>query len=255
MKKLTIDISNGCNLECRFCYQDSRGQLSGQEVLALADSYPDFGRVELGGGEPFLHKDICSMVEELAKKSRVVNIATNGTVVPDGFLHLDDAVREMVEVQVSMHASNAELYKSITGKDCFSKVMDNIEALKSRYKTMMATTVFRDNYHDVQSIISMADSLDIPLWINLAMPIGRGKGIELISKDDVRQLRNLILLERIKGKNVDSSIVHSGNCVLAEQFYGIRKEGPCPAETGEKIYISPSGQHYDCEFFRNKVVA
>lgn len=112
---MIVHVTNHCNFRCDHCFID----FSKDRDLKL-DAYQrlarDAGRlfwVDIGGGEPFLRKDLAKIVE--AFDARVVTIPSNGSL-PD----------QMEEQLTRMHeTSNAELVLSLS-IDGLEKTHDTI---------------------------------------------------------------------------------------------------------------------------------
>ncbi len=249
---LTIDINGYCNLDCDFCYQDLDGStLPKDKLMRVVDENSHLDVVELGGGEPFLDVRINDLVKTLREKGKLIHISTNGSRIPPGFLELDDAVREGTQVQVSLHASNPELYRQITGKDLFHRVVENIGRLKERYTTVVSTAVYQKNVVDVPHIVELVYRMGVPLRVNPVFPEGKGKEVELLTPQQIGQLTGYLLAQHLaKRRMVDSPLIHPNVCGALEQSYGLPKRGPCPIEAGTKLYISPRGERFNCEFMR-----
>ena len=251
MKLLTIDINGYCNLGCEFCYQNLDGsELSEEEILKILDKNPNFADIEIGGGEPFLHKNIINIIKNIREKGKKLHISTNATRIPEGFLELEDRLRQGSQVQVSLHASNPELYKEITKRDLFNAVIDNIKKIKPRYSTLISSAIYQANFDDVPNIVDLSSELELPLRVSLVFPVGNGKNVDLLTPKQIDDLKSYLLLKKVeKGEMIDSPIVHENNCIALQSFYGIEKQGICPADSG-KLYVSPVGEEYNCEFLR-----
>lgn len=80
---LSIDITNQCHKECPFCYNSSAsaktGRWSGDEVVEFAADCIGHGvkAVSLGGGEPFEHPEIFSIISSLYPLA-YLTVTTNG---------------------------------------------------------------------------------------------------------------------------------------------------------------------------------
>lgn len=282
MNKLTIDINTSCNLECKFCYQDLDGSsLSKDDIFKIVDANPNSSIIEIGGGEPFLHSEILDIITGLREKGKKVHISTNATEIPKDFLDLDERIRHETEVQISLHASNPQLYGKITGRNLFDKVIKNIGIIKPKYKALITSAIYNENFNDVPDIVNLVNELDLPIRINLVFPIGKGKNVELIGPRKIDQLRNYLLGQKLqKGNLIDSSLLccvekvpktgaywsinpsrlstvppllHINNCAALESYYGIEKKVSCPVDCGTKKYISSRGEIYSCEFVKSKV--
>src|SRR5215510_12550871 len=85
--KITISITNTCNLKCRWCYGDC-GKPSPKPELSLREwrSFIDylvsnnFIRVYIEGGEPFYREDFLKIIKHCARKLMTV-VRTNGTLI------------------------------------------------------------------------------------------------------------------------------------------------------------------------------
>ncbi len=249
MANLTIDINGVCNEACKFCYQDLDGSvLPERDILNLVKNQPDKRTIEIGGGEPFLDPRIVGLTKSIRKMGRSVHISTNATLVPRGFLDLEDSVREGVQVQVSIHGSNPERYYRVHGRDLFDKVVDNAKKIKQRFSTLMTSAIYQENFDDVPNLVALSEELGLPLRVNLVFPVGKGKHVQRLSPGQVDSLRGYLLGQRLsKGDKIDSPLIHSNNCYAIANAYGVPREGLCPLDCG-KVYVSPRGSVRGCEF-------
>lgn len=81
-----LSITGRCNLNCRFCYSKSKtDDLSTAEIFSLIDELSSMGvfQLAIGGGEPFLRKDIFDIVDYCKQKNVVANITSNGSLITD----------------------------------------------------------------------------------------------------------------------------------------------------------------------------
>lgn len=248
MANLTIDINGKCNVECEFCYQDLDGStLSVDEVMAhVRDGKP--GTVEIGGGEPMLHSGLFEILRKIAEVGGKTHVSTNGTFIPKGMLDLEDGVRDATTIQVSLHAGNPELYREITGRDLFDRVVENTGRFKDVYDTLMTAAVYQRNIDNVPQIVQAAEDLGVHLRVNLVMPVGKGKYVERLDHGQLQQLRSYLFAERLNGRDISSPLLHFNNCVAIEDAYGIAKKGQCPLDCGIKRYVSPRNEVRACEF-------
>ncbi|MBN2712062.1 MAG: radical SAM protein [Planctomycetes bacterium] len=79
-------LTTRCNLRCPFCPQPEHGaelkELSGAQWINLAQQLPDYCRVTITGGEPFLHRDFEEIFDHVANRFDC-NIISNGLLLND----------------------------------------------------------------------------------------------------------------------------------------------------------------------------
>lgn len=254
MKNLTIDINNFCNLNCEFCYQNLDGsELSKDYILDVVDKHKDFDTIEIGGGEPFLYSNIIDLIMELSKRNKKINISTNGTLIPDSLLSLEDEIKDKTKIQVSLNASNKELYEKITGKDLFNDVLKNINKIKPKYQTNLSSAIYQENFKDVPYLINLANQLNLPIRLNLVIPKGKGKNVSLITERELDRLTGQLLVQYVLNKNIEFPLLHFNprdreiNCQAVADTYNRQKVGYCPADTNEKLYFSKD-MNCNCQF-------
>ncbi len=253
MCNLTIDINGFCPLRCKFCYQNlDSSMLPEEEIYRIVDSDPKFNIIEIGGGEPFIDPRIIRIIENLRNRNKSLHISTGGVVIPEGFMDLSDKLREGIQVQFSIHYSNQELFKTVAQQkdgSLFDKIIENLKLVKQKYVTVVSTTVYQENIDDLPNIVDLACSLEVPIRINPAYPIGNGRNVELLTAYQLDQLRGYLLTQKIMRRGmVESPLIHKNNCAAITNAYGIPKQGPCPIDCAAKKYVSPRGETFQCEF-------
>ena len=73
LREISIEITGQCLQNCVHCSSgasvDSQEVLSRDEILGIASEFKQLGgkKIEISGGEPFLHKDIGNILPELKK--------------------------------------------------------------------------------------------------------------------------------------------------------------------------------------------
>jgi MoaA/NifB/PqqE/SkfB family radical SAM enzyme len=248
MAVTTIDINGICNEKCEFCYQNLDGSILAEEEIMKLSRESDSEVIEIGGGEPFLDKRIVRIVKDIIKEGKGVHISTNATAIPAGLLDLEQKVKDGVQIQASIHASNPSLYEQITGKNLFDEAVKNIEALKPHFSMLMTSAIYQKNFKDVPNLLNLAKNLGLFLRLNLVFPQGKGANVDLLDAQQVNHLRGYLFQQKIINKQeVESPLMHKNNCYALAGVYGIEKHGDCPLDCG-KVYVSPRGEKSGCEF-------
>ncbi|MDD3241255.1 MAG: radical SAM protein [Bacilli bacterium] len=108
-KKVYIEITNICNLDCSFCSKSCRKKesmttLHFEEILKKIDQYTDYIYLHVKG-EPLLHKNLDEFIYLAKKYNKYVNITTNGTLIDKFNMRLveDGLIRQ---INFSLHSEN-----------------------------------------------------------------------------------------------------------------------------------------------------
>ncbi len=250
MSRLAIDITGACNLDCEFCYNDDRtGMLSAEEIKDIVAANPNAAVVDIGGGEPLLHKDIAEIIQSINRQNRRVNISTNLTIIPDGLLNLDESVRKNTSMQVSINAATKDTYKTVAKRDLFEQVIGNIERVRQLYDITLSAVIYRANFSEVDGILALGKNMNLPVKISLALPVGKARNIELISPEEANVLRGKLLLKKInRDVKVYGPLVHEISCPIIGATYQMGEAtNACNAD---KAYYNPHGRKSFCEFVK-----
>ena len=76
-------LTNKCNLNCSFCYQDKKSyedNMQTNDWINLIEQLPEYSRVTLTGGEPFMYSNFKNIFSIIAKKFSC-NIISNGLLL------------------------------------------------------------------------------------------------------------------------------------------------------------------------------
>lgn len=103
-KKIYVEITNICNLNCSFCSKDNKVKkfLSVSEfatILNKINDYTDYLYLHVKG-EPLMHPDLDDILKLCNKYNKKVNITTNGTLLSKRDILIKNKVRQ---VNISLH--------------------------------------------------------------------------------------------------------------------------------------------------------
>ncbi len=122
-KKIYVEITNICNLNCSFCVKDN---LIKQEmkldkfeyILKQINNYTDYIYLHVKG-EPLLHSDFNGILKLCTKYNKKVNITTNGTLLKK---RLNDIINSNVrQINISM--------QSLTDLEVLNDILDSAKIL------------------------------------------------------------------------------------------------------------------------------
>jgi MoaA/NifB/PqqE/SkfB family radical SAM enzyme len=243
--KLTIDITSRCNQDCEFCYNTGKnGDMDFEMFKGFVKD--DICIVEIGGGEPMLHPQLPDFIRYCTDKSKKVNIVTNGSLLNRRLFELEN--KDSIEFIVSLHGIE-DKHNDIVGANHYNAAVDNLKELKRYFRTGINTSLYKKNKDQIDSLVVLSQSLDVPIRFNLVYPVGKGKDVELIDEFDRKVLQGRLTQERIINPLVDSPLTRPNNCLAIEKYYDIPRIKKCPVDLGTKIYVNQLGKISRCEFY------
>jgi cyclic pyranopterin phosphate synthase len=89
LRSLRLSVTDRCNLRCQYCMPEQdyvwlprENLLTFEEIGGIVDAFTPLGvdRVRLTGGEPLLRRDLPVLIESLAARPAIADLAlsTNG---------------------------------------------------------------------------------------------------------------------------------------------------------------------------------
>ncbi|MEC7988143.1 MAG: radical SAM protein [Myxococcota bacterium] len=164
-----------CNLSCSFCdttyrHKAAKDELSISEWIRIVEDAAKIGVKQvyvLGGGEPFLKKNILSLLKTIKKHGMYGMITTNGSLID---AQLSQALLDMNwdEIHFSIDGSNAETHDTLRGQHgSFRKAVQTacrLSTMRERYnkttpRIVIHTVVTNQNYTELPAIVSLAHAI------------------------------------------------------------------------------------------------
>ena len=150
MRSLRISVTDRCNLRCQYCMPEPEyvwlpreNILSFEEIAALTDAFTDEGvnRIRITGGEPLLRRDLPVLVEILAARPAVEDLAltTNGILLRGQAAALKRA--GLHRITVSLDSLRRERFRALTGSSDFDAVMAGVHAAADTFATIKIDSV------------------------------------------------------------------------------------------------------------------
>src|SRR5918995_965327 len=136
LRNLRLSVTDRCNLRCSYCMPEAdyvwlprQDILHFEEIERLVDVFLDLGvdKVRLTGGEPLLRRDLPALVERLASRSRIRDLAltTNGVLLRDHASALRQA--GLHRLTVSLDTLHRDRFKALTRYDELARVTQGID--------------------------------------------------------------------------------------------------------------------------------
>ena len=162
-RSIDIDITNQCNLRCRYCYHfsgagDVNQDLPKEEWFRF---FEELNRcavmtVTLAGGEPFVRKDLKDLIESIVANRMRFNILSNGTLITDDMADFLFSTGRCDGVQVSIDGSKPEPHDAFRGNGNFDRAIEGIRCLKKHLvPVQVRVTIHRQNVSDLEAIAEL----------------------------------------------------------------------------------------------------
>jgi antilisterial bacteriocin subtilosin biosynthesis protein AlbA len=183
---LTIELTEGCNLRCDYCYRNSDASklnhMPTDELLSVIDKLWAAGlrTVELTGGEPTVHRDFRKILAFCADKFAMVGVLTNGTRLDDQLAQQFADLRDKLVYSVSLDASTPELHDARRGvRGAWERTTRNIARLAALGVGIRVSMVVDErNFDDLENTLLLAKSLGaLAFSYSPLLPLGRGKDV------------------------------------------------------------------------------
>jgi GTP 3',8-cyclase len=137
LRSLRISVTDRCNLRCQYCMPEEdyvwlprETILSFEETARLVDAFIDVGvdRVRLTGGEPLLRRNLPALVEQLASRPALHDLAltTNGLLLPG--LARDLRQAGLHRVTVSLDTLRRDRFQRLTRTDGLGATLAGLDA-------------------------------------------------------------------------------------------------------------------------------
>jgi radical SAM protein with 4Fe4S-binding SPASM domain len=196
-----MELTSKCNQRCIHCYIPHENKTKEMDIsLALdaLDQLRDMNTVSatFSGGEPFLHKDILTILKHARKNDFVINILSNGTLLDN------EKIQVLKDININM------IQISIYSMD--SQIHDAITKVEGSHKKSLAA-------------VEMLTCADIPVQVSCpAMKLNKEsyKDVSLWAKSKkMRALCDFIMMAR-----TDFSTLNLDNRLNLEETEGLIKD-------------------------------
>lgn len=200
LANVTLNLTNRCNLHCRWCYNERR-ELVELPIDTLLDALEaskgllseDASFIVLGG-EPLLEPlRLLRAIERAEGLFQPPTLfSTNGTLLTDKVIH--ELTRRRVQVQVSLDGSRAERHDGVRGLGVFASAVSGIRRLtQAGVYTILSLVYTRESAQDLEGFLDLAVELGanearfIPL-----RAIGKGREHAPLLPDQLATFEHLL---------------------------------------------------------------
>ena len=192
------EVTQSCDLACKHCRAAAQpiahpDELTNAEGKALIDQIADMHIpiFVFTGGDPMKRKDVFELIRYGAEKGVQVALTPSATplLTRDAIFKLKEA--GLVRLGISLDGSTPEIHDTFRGlPGAWARTIQAIEwAGEAGLPIQVHTTISRHNAHDLDSLCSLFEKLDIVMWnVFFLVPVGRGQLGDLLSGEDFEKV-------------------------------------------------------------------
>jgi len=227
-KKIYIEITNVCNLDCKFCPNTNRDKqfMSLENFEEIIKKVKDYSKIIClhVKGEPLLHPNLEQVLKILEKYGLQTNITTNGTLIKDSLETLKNS-KSVRQINFSLH--------SITQNENLSKTyLEDIFKSAESLKDIIISYRIWDDSNSLKIISSIEEHYKIQNLVE-----------ELKHKDYFKLRENLFINKdnEFTWPNINSErIIEKGRCLALKEQIAILVDGsvvPCCLDNNGDIVL------------------
>lgn len=228
-----IEITNQCNLSCKYCYAESKhflldAVLSGSEWVSILMSLYSQGlrAIKFSGGEPFMHPNFMEILDKCAGKF-IISINSNGSFI-DKRIAKALSKSNIQSIQISLDSERPAEHDMMRGAGSWKRAVTAIGLLREYgVRTSITATIGKHNVSRIEKIKKYANDMNVSYYYEVMKPLGRG---ENIAEDKFLDIASAVT----KHNNVDKTynILRPMNmkCQAHLGFIGLSHDGlikPC----------------------------
>lgn len=270
--RLVLNVTNKCNLNCKYCYADG-GNYSSSECLMSKETakaaidlfysrYKGIKVIQFFGGEPLLNEPVirftCEYITELYEAGKIDFLPQFGTI-SNGTIYSDQLAETISKYNISITFSidgpekihdRMRVYKN--GSGSFGKIMNNMEKY-NQFSVFPASAEVTYNARHIESDYSVIDTIKyLKDELNIPnvhiVPVSGDDSVDF--KLDNRDSFNDAVDEAFKEKsekNKDYSFTYLSRIIKSLK---LRKSNKYLCEAGISNYsVSCKGDIYPCFMF------
>ena len=230
-RMILFEVTRRCNLHCAHCCVEAENEvdyeMSYEEVMdALGKIFVWHPKqISLTGGEPLMRGDIFEILNFLSNQyAGRITLSTNGTLIDEK--NVDDLIRYVHQIDISMDGVDEETCSRIRGKGVFQKVLKTIRLLHQKGYYSITLSMISDKFHGKmeKEFYRLNKELGTTPLVRSFTPSGRGKErLGLLGKDKFCS----------PIPTINKKVMQACSCKAGE----------------EKFLIDYKGDIYPCQYF------
>jgi radical SAM protein with 4Fe4S-binding SPASM domain len=175
---IQVELTEACNLKCKFCYNSQKPKYSTQ-IMEILETLASQGvmQINLTGGEPLKHPDFFKILDKACSLFPNVILLTNGSLMSKTVLERIHKYN-ILSTNISIHGDST-LHDSLTQvSGSHEASMYAIKYFLEKDKILVASNFVLNshNLHQLESTISYLNQIGLKfMTITRFIPVGIGK--------------------------------------------------------------------------------
>lgn len=252
--KISMNLTKSCNLRCKQCFSDSgeikAPELTTEEMYKLFDNMRNNGTffICIGGGEPFMRKDLLDILEYGKNKQLAISIVSNGLLLTKELIH-ELNQKELDTLWISLDGLESN-HDYLRGTGTFEKAVESIKLLKKEFNSKIAIRISlsKRNISEYLELIKLAEELDVDiLRFTPILSFGRARNEDLLITQD----QYISFLNNIKTIESKVNIIYPN--MPSSKFWINTEDFGCHCGK-EAVWIDELGNYSPCIFFGDEYI-
>ena len=204
----------------------------------------------LGGGEPFLRRDLVDLISGIVNNRMRFSIISNGTLVSDSIASFLTQTRRLNYVQISLDSATAAEHDCCRGEGSWEGAVRGIRILRDHgINVTVRVTIHRHNYSNIKKTVKfILEDLALPyLGSNSAGYIGacRKNAEDIILTTSERELvmSELLELREIYGERIRANAGPLADALMWRKMEKARLDGDPGFSNGGRLTACGCVQH------------
>jgi cyclic pyranopterin phosphate synthase len=196
---LRISLLEKCNLRCTYCMpadgialSPKASLMTADEIFGIAQTFAQNGvdKIRLTGGEPLLRKDFPEIISKLSSLDILLSITTNGILIDR---HIDVLKQFRIKkINLSLDTLVASKFQTITLRNQFQKVIDNLHLLLNHDFHVKVNVVLMKGFNDneIVDFVKLTQFLPISVRFIEFMPFAGNEWdrSKMVSQNEILSL-------------------------------------------------------------------
>jgi radical SAM protein with 4Fe4S-binding SPASM domain len=232
-----VAITSYCNLQCKHCYLNQKNNcfISLEEFNILLKDLTDLGilTIEIGGGEPLMHKDFYKFIEIAKNYGFYLRLFTNGILINSN--NIDHIKKNINSFRISLDG-NQETHDFRRGKNSFASTLEALKLLKN-CDVQISMTVDDNNFNDISIVKEISKKLNFKFEVSPVVPYSHIQFTHDKLNLILSKINESFSVKERKNKRAD---FRGPNCEAANRLIYIDSEfnlTPCPLLNQKEWHI------------------